>query len=225
MRTTVFAVWLEVESCQYSRRECGFETVVCCAGSSPLSEVGHGYKAGMQPAVCDAPREQSRRQVETVVLEAAVGLCAPSEPVSFSSGLDVISEHAVICRFSADLSAPVQDTFCVDRPSAQSVMNECRAVSGGFGGAVSFGGSCGEGTLQTPHAHLATSQPDGYLETSWCHAPRTSAERNAISHEAAETFLRSQTARTDEKFPGIMHVSHQLLHGHKNVFLCAQCGY
>ena len=92
------------------------------------------------------------------------------------------------------------------------------------------------------------------LESSWCHGPCTSAERNAtvrraganprrskrvqrearrkfvaqleISHEAAEAILRSQARRTDEKFPGIMHVSHQLalLHGNENVFFCTQCG-
>ena len=41
-----------------------------------------------------------------------------------------------------------------------------------------------------------------------------------ISHEAAELILRNQAIRTDEKFPGIIHVSHQLalLHGHENVF-------
>ena len=76
--------------------------------------------------------------------------------------------------------------------------------------------------------------------------PRTSAERNQgaqekrvqreakrkllaqpeISHEAAEAILRSQAACTDEKFLGIIHVSHQLalLHGHENVFFCTQCG-
>ena len=47
-----------------------------------------------------------------------------------------------------------------------------------------------------------------------------------ISHEAAEAILKSQAARTDEKFPGIIHVSHQLalLHGHEHVFFCTQCG-
>ena len=47
-----------------------------------------------------------------------------------------------------------------------------------------------------------------------------------ISHKAAEAILRSQAARTDEKFPGIIHVSHQLAlsHGHENVFFCTQCG-
>ena len=47
-----------------------------------------------------------------------------------------------------------------------------------------------------------------------------------ISHEAAEAMQRSQAARTDEKFPGIIHVSHQLAlsHGHENVFFCTQCG-
>ena len=47
-----------------------------------------------------------------------------------------------------------------------------------------------------------------------------------ISHEATEALLRSQAARTDEKFPGIIHVSHQLalLHVHENVFFCTRCG-
>ena len=47
-----------------------------------------------------------------------------------------------------------------------------------------------------------------------------------ISHEAAEAIPRSQAARTDEKFPGIIHVSHQLslLHGHENVFFRTECG-
>ena len=42
-----------------------------------------------------------------------------------------------------------------------------------------------------------------------------------ISHEAAEA-----TPRTDEKFPGIIHVSHRLalLYGHENVFFSTQCG-
>ena len=41
-----------------------------------------------------------------------------------------------------------------------------------------------------------------------------------ISHEAAEAILKSQAARTDETFHGIIHVSHRLalLHGHENVF-------
>ena len=51
-------------------------------------------------------------------------------------------------------------------------------------------------------------------------------KRNEISHEAAEAILRGQAPRTDEKFPGIIRVSHRLalLHGHENVFFCAQCG-
>ena len=91
------------------------------------------------------------------------------------------------------------------------------------------------------------------LESSWCRGLRTSAGRNGtvrraganprrsrvqheakrklvaqpeISHEAAEAILRGQAPRTDKKFPGITHVSHQLalLHGHENVFFCTQCG-
>ena len=90
-------------------------------------------------------------------------------------------------------------------------------------------------------------------ELNWCLEPRTSAGRNVtsrrssanprfkkiqrdakrkfvaqpeISHEAAELILRNQVIRTDEKFPGTIHVSHHLalLHGHENVFFCTQCG-
>ena len=100
------------------------------AGSSPLSVMEHGYKAGMQPAMC-----------------GICGMVFP-RPVSFSSGLDVPSERAVISG------------SCVDGPSAQSVMKECRAVSHEFDGAMSFGWSGGKGTLQTSHAHLVTSQLD-----------------------------------------------------------------
>ena len=89
-----------------------------CAGSSPLSEVEYGYKAGMEPAMCAicgmayprvnitadsssrmSPRSSVVSQVETVLLQAAVGPCAPSELVSFSSCLDVSCEHAVISGF------------------------------------------------------------------------------------------------------------------------------
>ena len=54
-------------------------------------------------------------------------------------------------------------------------------------------------------------------------AKRKLEAQPVISREAAETILRSQAAR---KFPGILHVSHQLalLHGHENVFFCTQCG-
>ena len=83
-------------------------------------------------------------------------------------------------------------------------------------------------------------------ELNWCLVPRTSAGRNAtsrrssanprlkkaqrdakrkfvaqpeISHEAAELILRNQAARTDEKFPGTIHVSHHLAWARERVFL------
>ena len=131
----------------------------------------------------------------------------------------------MIPGFSAESTAVVQGKSCVDR-----------AVSHGFDVAMS-GGSCGK---DTSLAHLAR----------WCLGPRTSAERNVISrrpkrskklngmrnanslhnwrisHEAAELFLWNQAARTDEKFPGTIHVSHHLalLHELENVFFCTQCG-
>ena len=51
-------------------------------------------------------------------------------------------------------------------------------------------------------------------------AKRKFVAQPEISHEAAEIILRNQAARTDEKFPGAIHVSHHLalLHGHENVF-------
>ena len=57
-------------------------------------------------------------------------------------------------------------------------------------------------------------------------AKRKFVAQPEISREAAELVLRNQAARTDEKFPGTIHVSHQLalLHGHENVFFCTQCG-
>ena len=41
-------------------------------------------------------------------------------------------------------------------------------------------------------------------------AKRKLVAQPEISHEAAEAILRSQAPRTDEKFPGIIHVSHWL---------------
>ena len=69
--------------------------------------------------------EQSRCLVETA-LPAAMDPCAPSEPVPFSSGFVVTSEHAVISCLSGGSFAPVQGIFRVD----------C-AVTHGFGGVES----------------------------------------------------------------------------------------
>ena len=57
-------------------------------------------------------------------------------------------------------------------------------------------------------------------------AKRKFVAQPEISHEAAELILRNQVTRTDEKFPGTIHVSHHLalLHGHESVFFCTQCG-
>ena len=51
-------------------------------------------------------------------------------------------------------------------------------------------------------------------------AKRKLVAQPEISHEAAEAVLRSQAPRADEKFPGIIHVSHQLalLHGTRTCF-------
>ena len=57
--------------------------------------------------------EQSRGQVETV-WPAAMGSCAPSEPVPFSSSFVATSEHAVISGLSAGSFAPMQSKSRVD---------------------------------------------------------------------------------------------------------------
>ena len=124
---------------------------------------------------------------------------------------------------------------------------ESSTVSRGVDVAMS-GGSCGKGT--TP-AYLASSQPGGVelvsratytsrkkrnfetvqrqskaLKIAQRDAKRKFVAQPEISHEAAELILKNQAARTDEKFPVAIHVSHQLalLHGHENVFFCTQCG-
>ena len=64
------------------------------------------------------------------------------------------------------------------------------------------------------------------LKTVQREAKRKLVAQPEVRHEAAEGIPRSQAARTDEHFSGIIHVSHQLapLHGHENVFFCTQCG-
>ena len=64
------------------------------------------------------------------------------------------------------------------------------------------------------------------LKRVQCEAKRKLVAQPEISHEDADFLLRSQAARSEEKFLGIIHVSHQLalLHGHENVVLCTQCG-
>ena len=51
-------------------------------------------------------------------------------------------------------------------------------------------------------------------------AKRKFVAQPEISLEAADLILRNEAARTDEKNPGTIHVSHHLalLHGHENIF-------
>ena len=208
--------------------------------------MSHHFRSPMQSiSRVDCVETHGFGGVESV--PRAMYISTPSKPAFFSSGLAVTSEHAVISGFSAESSAPVHGTSCVDR-----------AVSHGFDGTVS-GGSCGK---DTSPAHLARSQPGvgtqcahfGYplvqlvsratyisrkkrnVETVQRQSKALKkAQRDAklkfvaqpeISHEAAELILRNQAARIDEKFPGTIHVSHHLalLRGHENVFFCTQCG-
>ena len=68
--------------------------------------------------------EQSRNQVVTV-LPAAIGPCAPSEPVPFSSGFVFTSEHAAISGLSAGSFVPVL-----------GISRGVCAVTHGFGGVL-----------------------------------------------------------------------------------------
>ena len=72
--------------------------------------------------------------------------------------------------------------------------------------------------------NLKTVQPQSKaLKKAQRDAKRKFVAQPEISHEAAELILRNQATRTDEKFPGTIHVSHHLalLHGHENVFFCS----
>ena len=77
--------------------------------------------------------------------------------------------------------------------------------------------------MELPQLHVLRNACP--LHTPVPHVPSgvelVSLAQTEISHEAAEAVLKIKAARTDEKFPGIIHVSHQL-HGHENVFFCAQ---
>ena len=78
----------------------------------------------------------------------------------------------------------------------------------------------------TCHAHQQkeTELGDETAPIQGAQESRTSSETRTV-HEAAEQILRVRH-HTDEHFPGIIHVSHQLalLHGHDKVFFCKQCG-
>ena len=176
----------------------------------------------------------------------ATFISTPSRPVFSSSGVEVTSEHAVISGFSAESSVPVQGTSCVDRAVSHGFDG---TVSGGSCGKDTSLAHIARSQpyVGTQYAHVG--YPGVELVSRAMHISRKKrfetvqrhskalkkAQRDAkrklvaqpeISHEAAELILRIQAARTDEKFPGTIHVSHHLalLHGHENVFFCTQCG-
>ena len=181
-------------------------------------------------------------------LPRATYIPTPSKPVFFSSCLEVTSEHAVISVFlPAESSVPVQGTSCVGRVVSHGFDGN---MSGGACGKdtspVHFARSQPDDVAQYAHvgypgvelASRATyiGRKKRNRETVHRHTKALmKAQRDAkrkfvaqpeISHETAELILQNQAARTDEKFPGIIHVSHQLalLQGHENAFFCTQCG-
>ena len=159
------------------------------------------------------------------LLATALGPCAPSES-----------------KFPA-----VSDMSCVDGSNAQSFVCVSRAVSHRCGGAEmlmnsseSFGRSCGKDTLQAPPAQYDTFQLDVFSgvelvsrttnvrrkRRNWETRQRQSKAHKRAEREAKRKLLaqpeisQEAAARTDEHFPGIIYVSHQLalLHGHDHVF-------
>ena len=74
--------------------------------------------------------------------------------------------------------------------------------------------------------HTVNSDQSKALEKAQREAKSKFVAQPELSHEAAQSISRSQANRTDETFPGVIHVSHQLalLLGHENVFFCTQCG-
>ena len=149
--------------------------------------------------------------------------------------------------FSAESSAVVQGKSCVDRAISHGFDV---ATSGGSCGKDTSPAHLARSQpdVGTHFAHVGypgvelvsgatyICRKKRNLETVQRHSKALKkAQRDAkrklvaqpeISHEAAELILRNQAARTDEKFPGTIHVSHQLalLHGHENAFFCTQCG-
>ena len=153
----------------------------------------------------------------------------------------------VIAGFDAESSPVVQGKSCVDRAVSHGFDV---AMSGGSCGKDTSPAHLARSQpcVGTQYAHVGypgvelvsratyISRKKRNLETVQRHskalkktqrdAKRKFVAQPEISHEAAELILRNQAARTDEKFPVTIHVSHHLalLHGHENVFFCTQCG-
>ena len=173
-----------------------------------------------------------------------------SKPVFLSSGLAVSNEHAVevvVPDCPAESSAVVQGKSCVERAvshgfdvalsggtcgkdtspahlarSQPGVSRQCAHV--GYPGVELVSRAT---YISRKKRNLETVQRQSKaLKKGQRDARRKFVARPEISHEATELILRNQAARTDEKFPGTIHVSHHLalLLGHENVFFCTQCG-
>ena len=194
--------------------------------------------------------------VKEAELDDASRSWEPSEPCLFSSGYGKASEHAMLSSFPVSAvggtSGPaVTSSFSavVTAPSPSPLRNVTSTPE-------SSGESYGTVTVTRAAQRMSSALfvlvvPSGvelvsratYIsrkkrnrETCWRQSKalkrvqregkRELVAQPEISHEAAEAILKIQAARTDEKFPGIIHASHQLalLHGHENVCFCTQCG-
>ena len=201
-----------------------------------------GFAAGLEPDTCEIcgktkwisrnvlPREQS-------------------ETCLFSSGYGKASEHAAISSFPVPAVGGTSEQALISSGSTYPLKNatNTHGSSGELHGTITASRSA----HRMSSAHTVSFVPSGVelvsratninrkkrnREACWRQSKalkrvRREAKRRLvaqpeISHEAAEAILRSQAPRTDEKFPGIIHVSHQLalLHGHEKVFFCTQCG-
>ena len=190
-----------------------------------------------------------------VLLEATSCPWEPREPGLFSSGYGKASEHAVISSFLVSAVVGTSEPAVISSFSAEvTAPSPCplRNVTSTESSGESHGTVTVTRTAQRmPSAHLVPVVPSGvelvsrasYIsrkkrnrETCWRQSKalnsaqpevkRKLVAQPEIRHEAAVAILGNQAARTDEKFPWIIHISHQLAlsHDHENVFFCTQCG-
>ena len=215
------------------------------SGGKGTRQTSPAHLAWSQPFVGTQSAQVGHPGVESV--SRATYISTSSKPVFSSSGIEVTSEHAVISGFSAESSVPVQGTSCVDRAvshgfdgtvsrgscgndtspahlarSQPGVGTHCAHV--GYPGVELVSRAT---YINRKKRNLETVQRQSKaLKKAQRDAKRKFIAQPEISHAAAELILRNQAPRTDEKFPGTIHVSHHLtlLHGHENMFFCTQCG-
>ena len=227
----------------------------CTAGTEPDTCGICGKPSWVSRNVLPREQSAPSGDVEKEVLLAAAS-CSwePKEPGLFFSSYGEASEHAVIScvcyRWNKRASRNFQFFCCEVTKLSPCPLRNVTSTPESYGeshGTVSRTAQ----RMSSAHPHLVPVVPSGVelvsraafisrkirnretcrrqskaFKRAQREAKRKLVAQPEISHEAAEAILRSQAARTDEKFTGIIHVRHQLalLHGHENVFFCGQRG-